>query len=214
MMHATFAEFASVLQGSASSVEAAEGHGCLCGALCSGPDYTLERWLDELIATEDRVLSEGDARLLQLVFDETQHALRGHAMEFAPLLPEEEDRLEHRAAAMSQWARGFLYGFGTGGVLPAGAISENVDEVLRDIAQIGSAAVDVGAAGEEEEAAYTEVYEYLRVSVQLVHDELASVREGGTSKPTVPENDDEPLSTYGNDDEFNDAGLLPDDELH
>jgi hypothetical protein len=52
----------------------------------------------------------------------------------------------------------------------------SVDEILRDIAHIGGAEVDVGAAGEEEEEAYVEVFEYLRAGVQLIHDELTLLR--------------------------------------
>ena len=47
MMQVTFREIANVLQTAGSQVVAAEGHGCLCGALCTTADYTLERWLDE-----------------------------------------------------------------------------------------------------------------------------------------------------------------------
>jgi uncharacterized protein YgfB (UPF0149 family) len=210
MLQVTFTEFASVLQACAAALDAAEGHGCLCGALCTGADYTYERWLQELLPDEDRELGERDARTLQLLFDETVRSLRGDEMDFAPLLPGEDDALELRASTMAEWSRGFLYGFGIGGALPPGSIPPAVDEVLRDVAQIGGAVVDVGAAGEEEEEAYTEVFEYLRVGVQLVHDELRTLREG---KPAALADDDVPLSQYGNEDDFDD---LPrdDDELH
>ncbi len=201
MLQVTFAEFASVLQSHSAPVDAAEGHGCLCGALCTGVDYTRERWLAELLPEDDQELSERDARILQLLFDETLQSLRGDEMEFVPLLPGEDDALELRATAMAEWSRGFLYGFGTGGKTTPGSIPATVEEVLRDVAQIGATAVDVGTAGEEEEAAYTEVFEYLRVGVQLVHDELTSVRE--IRLPAV-QDDDAPLSQYGNEDDFDD----------
>jgi uncharacterized protein YgfB (UPF0149 family) len=210
MFQVTFAEFAGVMQQSASSVDAAEGHGCLCGALCTSGDYSIERWLEELIPDEARSMAEGDAEVLQLIFADTVQSLRGVEMTFEPLLPEEDESLERRAALMAQWARGFLYGFGIGGKLPAGAIPATVDEVLRDVAQIGGAAVDVGVAGEEEEAAYTEVFEYLRVSVQLVHDELQSARENHAAygARTAPaSNEDFDLPEHDHDD-----GRLSDDE--
>ena len=52
----------------------------------------------------------------------------------------------------------------------------NIDEVLRDIAQIGRATIEVNEAEEEQEEAYAEVIEYVRVGVQLIHDELHGVR--------------------------------------
>jgi len=186
MMHVTFAELSSVLQASASTVDAAEGHGCLCGALCTSADYTLERWVEELFAEEGRELSDGDERVLQTVFEDSARTLRGDEMEFEPLLPDEDAPLERRATMLAQWCQGFLYGFGASRPLEAAALPETVDEILRDIAHIGGAAVDVGAAGEEEEEAYVEVFEYLRAGVQLVHDELIALRNETQEPPDVP----------------------------
>jgi uncharacterized protein len=179
MMQVTFREIARVLESAGSQVVAAEGHGCLCGALCTSPDYTLERWLDELVAIDgdepDADLAPDDA--LRLLFADTHRALRGDDMEFEPLLPDDDEPLERRAVALSQWCQGFLYGFGTGKPTRDEDLKGQVSEVLRDLSHIASAAVDVGAAGEDEEEAYAEVIEYLRVGVQLVHDELAASRE-------------------------------------
>ena len=195
-MQVTFSELAGILQASASTVEAAEGHGCLCGALCTSADYTLERWVEELIPEsgepeEGRQLPEGDAQVLQLVFDEAARTLRGDDMEFAPLLPEEDEALERRATALAQWCQGFLYGFGAARTLPSMKLPATVDEVLRDIAHIGGAAVDVGAAGEDEEEAYVEVFEYLRAGVQLVHDELTGLRNDAEDEPSGEPSDAE-----------------------
>ena len=186
MMHVTFAELSNVLQASASTVDAAEGHGCLCGALCTSADYTLERWVEELFAEEGRELSDGDEQVLQTLFEDAARSLRGDEMEFEPLLPDEDVSLEQRATALAQWCQGFLYGFGAARPLEATALPETVDEILRDIAHIGGAAVDVGAAGEEEEEAYVEVFEYLRAGVQLVHDELIALRNDAQEPPDVP----------------------------
>jgi len=199
-MQVTFAEFAKVLQSSASAVDAAEGHGCLCGALCVTADYTLERWLEELIPEEGSQLQATDAQVLQLIFDEAARTLRGDDMEFAPLLPEEDEPLERRASTLAQWCRGFLYGFGSARPLEVAKLPAAVDEILRDIAHIGGAEVDVGAAGEEEEQAYVEVFEYLRAGVQLLHDELTELRADPHHDPDAnydpdadPQDDSPPL---------------------
>jgi hypothetical protein len=187
MMQVTFREIARVLESAGSQVVAAEGHGCLCGALCTTADYTLERWLDELVAIDgedpEGEVAPDDA--LRLLFIDTQRALRGDEMEFEPLLPDDDEPLERRATALSQWCQGFLYGFGTGKPTRDEDLKGPVNEVLRDLSHLAAAAVDVGAAGEDEEEAYAEVVEYLRVGVQLVHDEMASARDsqrGGDGK--------------------------------
>lgn len=178
MMQVTFREIATVLEHAGSQVAAAEGHGCLVGALCTAPDYSVERWLDELIAIAgDEDTSLGADEPLRLLFADTHRALRGNEMEFEPLLPDDDEPLEQRASALAQWCQGFLYGFGVGNPVQPDKLTGQVDEVLRDLSHIARASVDVGAAGEEEEASYAELVEYLRVGVQLVHDELAPVRD-------------------------------------
>jgi uncharacterized protein YgfB (UPF0149 family) len=194
MMQVTFREIAAVLERAGSQVVAAESHGCLVGALCTTPDYSLERWLDELIVLE----GEDDANLqpnapLRLLFTETERALRGDDMEFTPLLPDDEEPLATRATALAQWCQGFLYGFGTGNPVKKEKLKGQVDEILRDLTHIARATVDVGEAGEEEENSYAELVEYLRVGVQLVHDELAPVRERdpqAADAPSPEEDDD------------------------
>jgi uncharacterized protein len=185
MIQVTFREIASVLESAGSQVAAAEAHGCLCGALCTTPDYPVERWLEELIAADGEEL---DIQLppdeaLRLLFVDTHRALRGDEMEFEPLLPDDDEPLERRATALSQWCQGFLYGFGTGKPIREADIKGQVDEVLRDFSHIARAAVDVGAAGEDEETAYAEVVEYVRVGVQLIHDDLDTIRNADVADP-------------------------------
>lgn len=208
-MQVTFREIASVLESAGSQVVAAEGHGCLCGALCTSPDYALERWLEELVAIDgdDPEADVAPDAALRLLFTDTQRALHGDAMEFEPLLPDDDEPLERRAIALSQWCQGFLYGFGTGKPMRDEDLNGEINEVLRDLSHIAAAAVDVGAAGEDEEEAYAEVVEYLRVSVQLIHDELASSRAAAPRENAGEDGiDDAPL----------DDGLLddPNDSMH
>jgi hypothetical protein len=97
-------------------------------------------------------------------------------MDFQLLLPDDDAPLAERAMALSQWCQGFLYGFGTGGAVPRDRLSGEVEEVLRDLTHISQASVETGADAEEEEQAYTEIIEYVRAGVQLIHDELIELR--------------------------------------
>jgi uncharacterized protein YgfB (UPF0149 family) len=176
MMHVTFPEVVRVLERSGSSVSAAEGHGCLCGALCTTAEYPLERWLDEIVPEAPDDTDEAAAAALRLLFTDTVRSLRGDEMEFEPLIPDDDAALESRAAALAQWCQGFLYGFGTGQPVKPEQIPASVGEILRDLTHIGRASVEVGESGEEEEQAYAEIVEYVRVGVQLIHDELVEAR--------------------------------------
>lgn len=177
MLQVTFAEVVRVLEGLGSSVPAAEAHGCLVGALCTSPHYPMERWLEEIIPDEDRRNDDDSQQALRLLYADTLNALRGESMEFEALLPDDDIPLATRASGLSQWCQGFLYGFGTSQAV-AGAVERdelpgNVSEILSDLTHIGRASVELdGEGSENEEEAYAEVVEYVRVGVQLIHDEL------------------------------------------
>lgn len=177
MLQVTFAEIVRVLEDMRSSVSAAESHGALCGALCASANFPVERWFEEIIP-EGSLGEVDDGRdALNLLFEDTVGVLRGDEMQFEPLLPDDDVALEERAKALSQWCQGFLYGLGTGEPLKPEEIPVSVDEILRDLTHIGQASVDLDdQEGEEEEQAYSEVVEYVRVGVQLIHDELYGTR--------------------------------------
>lgn len=177
MLRVTFPEIAKVLQELNSSVPAAESHGCLCGALCTTLEYPFARWLEEVVPESDTA-DEIEARRepLQLLFNDTLSSLRGDQMEFEPLLPDDDVSLTQRANALSQWCQGFLYGFGTGHPRGPAELPANVDEILRDFTQISRASVELEEETESEEESYSEVVEYVRAAVQLIHDELIHIR--------------------------------------
>lgn len=183
MMHVSFAELDQLLQSAGSAVAAAEGHGALCGAFCATADFTLERWIEEIIPDEGESFDDVAREALRLIYADTQRVLREDQMEFTPLLPEDDTPLDVRAAAMGQWCQGFLYGLGLSGLDPKTKLSAEVQEVLKDLTHIGRATVDAEALDEDSESAYTEIFEYLRTGVQLIHDDMASMREHACRSP-------------------------------
>jgi uncharacterized protein YgfB (UPF0149 family) len=169
-----FDDVARVLAAGDSTVHPAEAHGCLCGALCARREYSRDEWLDE-IASDAESATSGDATLAML-FDESVGVLARPDMEFEPLLPDDAATLDTRTEALAAWCLGFLYGFGSAGPLRPATLGEDVDEVLSDFARISNAGAVGSDSQEEEEAAYTELVEFLRAGVQLVYDELAAQR--------------------------------------
>jgi uncharacterized protein YgfB (UPF0149 family) len=144
------------------------------------------------IPDQERRNDDDAQQALRLLYADTLNALRGEDMEFEVLLPDDDIPLETRAGGLSQWCQGFLYGFGTGQAdqqaheqtgQPAGKravkhdeLPGSVNEILNDLTHIGRASVELDGDGEggseSEEEAYAEVVEYVRVGVQLIHDEL------------------------------------------
>jgi len=175
-MHSSvaFADVARALADGASAVHAAEAHGCLCGALCLRPDYSLAEWLDEILAepAADAAANEPFATL----FEESVGVLARPDMAFAPLLPDDDASLAERVTALAAWCHGFLYGFGASGTAAQTKLPDAVTEVLADLAQISHAGVVESQEAEVEEEAFAELVEFLRAAVQIVYEELGAAR--------------------------------------
>lgn len=178
------AEVARDLDAASAEMQAAEAHGCLCGALCALDDYTFEQWLAEIspdVARADALGLPGSP--LRLLFDATGQSLRSDAMEFLPLLPDDDVSLTLRTDALAQWAQGFLYGLATGDIGRNPALPGTVKEILGDFAEISRATLstdvdsaDEGVGDEADEEAYVELHEFMRAGAQLVYDELLPLR--------------------------------------
>ena len=153
---------------------AAEAHGTLAGCLCGAAGYRFEDWLREILP-EGRASAEASATLREL-YDATAGALISPDMEFTVLLPEDEESLNARTAALAEWCQGFLYGLGAGSIPDAGELPGEVGEIVRDFTEITRAGVDSDEGEESNESAYAELVEFVRVGVQLLFEELAGAR--------------------------------------
>jgi uncharacterized protein YgfB (UPF0149 family) len=188
-MHtASYAEIQRVLADERSMTDAAEAHGTLAGALCTASSYRFEDWLQEILP-EGRAqpISTGALRGLYFLTTET---LAGAEMSFEPLLPEDAQPLDERATALSQWCVGFLYGLGSGSIQDLSKLPGEVGEVVKDFDELTRVGVGAGESEEENESAYAELVEFVRVGVQLVFEELESLRARSTDGES--EDDDEP----------------------
>ena len=82
-----------------------------------------------------------------------------------------------RADALSSlWCQGFLYGLGSGTTPDPGTVSIEAGEIIRDFTEITQVGVDADDENEENEVAFAEVVEFVRVGVQLLFVELAPAR--------------------------------------
>ena len=182
-MHtASYTEIQRVLADERSMTDAAEAHGTLAGALCTASTYRFEDWLQEILPEgKAHDISNGALRGLYFLTTET---LAGTDMAFEPLLPEDAQPLDERARALSQWCVGFLYGLGSGAIQDLSRLPGEVGEVVKDFDEITRVGVDAGDSEEQNESAYAELVEFVRVGVQLVFEELESLRD-------QPEGDEE-----------------------
>jgi uncharacterized protein YgfB (UPF0149 family) len=157
------------------SVDAAEAHGLLCGALCTREGYGAKDWLAELAADRGTAPPAADPELTRFpgqVLEELQSA----EFAFEPLLPGDDAPLADRVAALAAWCGGYLYGIGTGAPDPATVKSGEVGEYLGDLADIARAELEPGRSGEAGEGDFFELVEFVRAGAQLAFDALAGAR--------------------------------------
>ena len=176
----THADLEAALKRMDITVDAAEAHGWLCGALCVREGYGAMQWLGELAADAggetDSTPDEGLGRLSA----QTLEAFRSVEFEFAPLLPAEDVPLRNRVAALAAWSGGFLYGIGTGSSDQDLAKAGVVGEYLRDLADIARAELEPGRSDDAGEDDFMELFEFVRAGAQLAFDELAGARAHAT----------------------------------
>lgn len=166
-------------------VALAELHGGVCGALCAGGASAAQRWLaDCLDEQETTAATAAAARDLDDLVAASWRGLTSPDLEFAPLLPSDDAPLEEQVQAVALWCHGFLGGLGVSSAGDAelrggdGATAE----ILGDFAEISRAALsDEEAAGRgQPDFALAEIQEYVRVSVQIVFEELSVERAAAT----------------------------------
>lgn len=151
-------------------LDAAEAHGFLVGRLCTDPDLNFEEIASELLAED---AGEPVRKELQEIFREARGALLAPDFSFDLWLPK-EGSLKSRAEALAEWCQGFLYGIGLGGGI---AWSQEARELLSDIEKIATLQAE---GEEEEERAFVELVEYLRVAVQSLIEETLQRRRDGS----------------------------------
>ncbi|MEE4360565.1 MAG: UPF0149 family protein [Pseudomonadales bacterium] len=145
-----------------------ELHGLLCGCICAlGRTPDDDSWLQYLWqhAGEDPGL-ELDHPTLARFRSDAARALYADDFAFQPLLPDEDQALADRLAALGGFCSGFLSGFGLAGGSLEG-LEEDAVTALRDLAAITQVEADVDGA-EDEEQDFTELTEYVRMAVLLI----------------------------------------------
>jgi len=152
----------------------ADSHGLLCGLICAAGFADPQHWLPEVFDDfNPRDSAQAKAyQCLQDVYERTLASLHSEDLDFELLLPDDDAPLAERTESLGAWCSGFLSGLGLGGLPERDRLSEELAELLDDVAQIAKVDFDLESPDEDENVAFEEVVEYLRIGVLFVHDEL------------------------------------------
>ena len=164
-----FPDLERFLSASRASLGAAESHGLLCARYCiqASPDF--EVWVDEVLGdydTADLSVSECRQQLSRVYqitdryFDESLNGLE-------LLLPDDDSPLQLRGYTLINWCDGFIAGLGLSGLQANEQLEPEIQEILRDLIEITQLEKQI-EEGEENEQAYVEIVEYIRVAVMTL----------------------------------------------
>lgn len=148
---------------------AAEGHGVLCARFCikNTPDVGL--WMQEVLGSQEtgNLQAKESERLLTQLYDETYASFLEAMDGFDMLLPGDDEALVERTQALVDWCSGFVAGLGLSGFQNDESLDEQVKEVLQDLIEITHMDDEIEDT-EENETAYMEITEYVRVAVMTI----------------------------------------------
>ena len=170
-------------QGNLDTAGLAECHGVLCGLVCRRPGATASDFLHQL-AQLQLLVNPGAALYAALTeaFESTARQLADEDMGIELWLPDDDELLEDRTIALAQWCGGFLAGLASSG--PFEVLSEEAGEAIEDLQQIARAELTApegeGRDNEEDEVAFTEIVEYVRVVTLMLYEDY---RGPGASDP-------------------------------
>lgn len=172
-MQADYQQVEDALQAVGAAVGAAEAQGLLAGMASTADKPEKAAWIAQTLAdtTPRGESAKACLALLVALYDETMRGLDDDNMTFQPLLPADAAPLAERAQALGRWASGFLAGMGLSGLTRETVLPADVSEALRDLDAITQIEMDA-AAGEDDESAYAELVEYVKVAALLIRAHL------------------------------------------
>lgn len=162
-------------------IDVTECHGVLCGLLSTKREEARLLWfkhvlsqagLDDSDANDIEMRMSQAGALLEPIYIETHRQLNSIECDFQPVLPGDSSEIADRTRSLAHWAQGFLVGISFGGVEDLKELPKDSMEIMMDMTKIAKAGNYSVEGTEEDEIAFSEVYEYLRAAVLLVYQEM------------------------------------------
>jgi uncharacterized protein YgfB (UPF0149 family) len=173
----SYDELTQLLDKNLPNHNAAQTHGLLCGYICLNPEDP-----NPLATLFPKLkLKNKTAATLKEVYEISFHQLNEFSFEFELILPDDECDINIRAEALGLWCQGFLTQIEKADPKLSNQISNEVAEALNDFTEIAKINFGEIATNEEDETAYYELAEYVRLSILMIYNELQ-----GLKAPTVP----------------------------
>ena len=176
----TLQELKQLLQDLQLTASASEVHGFVTGLLAAGVRLNKQQLIKVLEAHTETDQAFDDALIASLWQMQlaTLEALGSSEIIFTPLVPEDEFTLTERVIALSDWCQGMLSGFGLAVRGDDERLTKgDIQETLQDIVNIVHVGGDFDSDNEEDEQAYMELYEFVRLAMIHLFEEMSPMEE-------------------------------------
>ena len=175
-----FDEITTALEETELKLHASQIHGLITGVLCG--NFNEETDWQELVMGEK--LAGETAEKLQLLYEGTAKQLQDFLFEFNLLMPSDELDLSIRAEALTVWCQGYLTGLKVAGVPITDREPGELTEAIDDLIEIAKMNYSQVVESEEDEVAYAELAEYVRVVVIFIFQEVRAEVSGRSAENT------------------------------
>lgn len=175
----SYQELGQVLSKTSLKLHPSQAHGLVCGIL-SGNTVAAPAW-EELVTGGEKTAKT--QRVLQMLYEASAKQLSEFSFEFQLILPAEAEALSLKAEALTLWCQGFLTGLKIAQVPLIGREPGEVTETINDMIEIAKMSYEDTVASEENEMAYIELMEYIRMAVVLIYQDLHEEKMAKRSSP-------------------------------
>ncbi len=179
MSDVNFEQLSEALDLAGAMGDPGELHGQLCGLACVMGMEAGQAWVMQALADADAPASTvklAEEPLIAIA-GRSLAALDDGDMSLQLALPHDDAELALRAEALAHWCQGFLHGLGSSASDDSILTEGSTGEIVKDFSEITRAGFESDDNEEEAEAAYAELVEFVRVSAQLVFEELQPFRD-------------------------------------
>jgi uncharacterized protein len=175
----SYGELATALTEAKTNANAAQIHGLFCGYISATSGKMDKQW--EKTVFGNKKIQPACRELLVQLYEISYHQMSEFSFEFSLLLPDDDTNINFRTENLGLWCQGFLTGLEQSDVPLKNRDASELTEALDDIVEVAQVNFGDIADDDEDETAYFELVEYVRLAALMIFQELKSSNPNNTS---------------------------------